>query len=348
MLASIFAKNKFVFILYLTLTRQFIGRILYMYKRLIVSSLFLLFSGITYAQPSLNFASGLGLNKVPLASGGQNIVLNGSFENGLPTTTDLHYWGPNTTAYTPVASVFQWNTAGGGTLTDAAWFDDSAFAGTSYTLSPSPDGNASIYLGTGITSASQMPTHFANGLVTWASTPVFGAGPYYNTATAAQYGWSTGLTLSQTLTGLTVGETYGLSFKAGGEVSGEGAQYGIKDGVFRLDLSGSTGGTTQTWLTAPSGASNSLLQSGGVAEDWHLYEFTFIATDPSMTLGYTNFGRLDLFGQPGFTPSSATTELVLDDVRVNSMISGAGVSAPEPATLALLALGGLFMRKRRK
>jgi hypothetical protein len=291
------------------------------------------------ANPSFNFASGLNLNKVPIASGGQNIVLNGSFENGLPSTTSIYSWAPMRTSPTSIPS---WNATGGGGGTYAYWSDDAATAlgGHSATGGPSSDGTASVYFGNWVAVASQTPTYFANGLVTFPSTPTFSPGSLGGTE--FQYGWNTGIGLSQTLTGLTVGQNYGLSFKAGGENSSNGAYF---DGVFEFLLADTSGGTAQKWLTAPGGRPSSLLKSGGVSEEWHLYEFIFMATDPNMTISFINHAHLSFGASPG---ASITTELVLDDVRVNPILSS--VAAPEPSTLALVGIGviGFVSRLRRR
>lgn len=115
---------------------------------------------------------------------------------------------------------------------------------------------------------------------------------------------------------MTPGAQYALSFWASGKSAVGGCGFG-HDGIFGLDLTGNA----TLFLAAPSGCS-SLGNS-------HVYEFTFVPSDPVVTLTFTNWGHFSPTGTTGWTLPT-TTELVLDDVIINAV--------PEPNSVGLLAL----------
>ena len=192
-------------------------------------------------------------------------------------------------------------------LNYAAWCDTAAFKGSA----PLPDGTSGLYFGNGLMAAiSETPTFHADGSVTFIS-PTPAIIPKY----------SPPVTLSQTLTGLNTGATYGLSFWASGEDAATLAF--AHDGFFGLDVTG----YNTVYLAAPSG------QSGlGTS---HVYNFTFTPVSSTTTITFTNWGHPNA-SMPGWTIPGISTELVLDDVIVNQ------IPEPRTAAMACLAVLGVF------
>jgi hypothetical protein len=241
-----------------------------------------------------------------------NLVQNGSFEDHPNGGASGYYWGLGT-ASTPFAQPASWVT-NGAALNYAEWGNTAAFATAS---APLPDGTSGLYFGNGLMAAiSETPTFNADGSVTFIS-PTPTIVPKY----------SPPVTLSQTLSGLNTGATYGLSFWASGEYA---ATSGFpQDGFFGLDVTGY--GTV--YLAAPSGTS-ALGQS-------HVYNFTFTPVSSNTTITFTNWGHPN-GSMPGWTIPGIATELILDDVIVNLI--------PEPSSLALVSLcavGLMHFRVRR-
>lgn len=103
----------------------------------------------------------------------------------------------------------------------------------------------------------------------------------------ASYGGAAGLSLQQTVSGLTVGNTYVLEFWAGGE-TGQSAP-----GVFAIDV----------------GFGNTLLRNNRTYAGTGIgtrYIVEFLATAASHTVKFTNWGHI----------CSNCTELIIDDVRL--------------------------------
>jgi hypothetical protein len=250
------------------------------------------------AQAALTLTGPLNL------SHGGNLVQNGSFEDHPNGGTSFYYWATGTTS-TPFAQPANWVTNGGG-LNYAEW-GNTAVLGTA--SAPLPDGTSGLYFGNGLMAAiSSTPTFNADGSVVFSSSPTIT--PKY----------SPPVTLSQTLTGLNTGTTYGLRFWA----SGEDATTNVftHDGFFGLDVTG----YSTVYLAAPSGLS-ALGQS-------HIYNFTFTPVSSNTTITFTNWGHPN-GSMPGWTLPGIATELVLDDVIVNVI--------PEPSSLSLLGLGALAL-----
>ena len=234
-----------------------------------------------------------------------NLVQNGSFEDHPNGGATIQYWAAGTTS-TPFAQPASWVT-NGASLNYAEWGNTAVFATAS---APLPDGTSGLYFGNGLMAAiSGTPTFNPDGSVTFIP-PTPTIIPKY----------SPPVTLSQTLTGLNTGTTYGLTFWT----SGEDATSNVftHDGFFGLDVTG----YSTVYLAAPSGLS-ALGQS-------HVYNFTFTPVNPNTTITFTNWGHPN-GSMPGWTLPGIATELVLDDVIVNSL--------PEPSSLALLSLGALAL-----
>src|SRR6478735_3472689 len=175
-----------------------------------------------------------------------NLVQNGSFEDHPDGGVTIYYWASGTTS-TPFAQPAGWVT-NGASLNYAEWGNTAVFPTSS---APLPDGTSGLYFGNGLMAAiSETPTFNADGSVTFiSSTPTIV--PKY----------SPPVTLSQTLTGLNTGTTYGLTFWT----SGEDATTNVftHDGFFGLDVTG----YNTVYLAAPSGLS-------GLGTS-HVYNFTF-------------------------------------------------------------------------
>jgi hypothetical protein len=183
---------------------------------------------------------------------------------------------------------------------------------------PLPHGTNSLYFGNQAAAGiSQTPTFNPNGLVTFSSPPTI----------TLQAAYTPEVTLQQTITGLNTSATYLLSFWASGEQAANGG-YG-HDGIFGLDVTG----FPTTYLAVPDG-------SAGSIGNQKVYQFFLQPASSTTTIKFTNWGHYFAGFTAGWTLPS-TTELILDDVVLNQV--------PEPASLSLLALGGLLaLRCRRR
>jgi len=134
--------------------------------------------------------------------------------------------------------------------------------------------------------------------------------------------------IQQTISGLTVGDHYALSFYYAG----------AQQGYDPSDPSGYSGATTETWqvsLGANTQTAPVLANASHGFTGWHYDTMNFTATNTSETLSFLAEGTPGV-SQPPFA--------LLDDVSLTK--------TPEPATLPLLLtglMGGLsILRSRRK
>jgi hypothetical protein len=272
------------------------------------------------ARAAVNITPGPALNP------GANLLVNGSFEGGFASNPLIGSFWASGTAQTPFEAVTGWTSNG-----SSGNYAYRANTGVTSNSAPVPDGAVALYFGNGfLTSISETPTFNVDGSVTFVSpTP---------TITPA-VGLSPPVTIEQKVVGLTIGNTYGLSFWTSGE-DAMGGNYG-HDGLFGLDVTGF--GTT--YLAAPSGA------IGGVGNQ-KVYRFEFVPTTTTVTFTFTNWGHISGAGSsplgptPGWTIPLDTTELVLDNVILNDL--GPGENVPEPGTVGLLSFGGIALLARRK
>lgn len=233
-----------------------------------------------------------------------NLIANGSFELGHPPPPGSNAgWTPGTHVggYPGNDTAIQsWN---------ASWDANGAYGWwgpVAFSNAPPPDGTNAVYFGNSFTSVTGAPLITASGEITGITgfNHTRGLGP---------------VTLSQTVAGLAVGQSYLLDFWT----SGEGGFSGT--GLFGLDVGGDL-----RYLLLPA-SSNAFGAS-------QRYQVTFVADAANVDITFINWGHVNNISGSG-------TELVLDDVILN----GARVPVPEPASGALLTIGalGLLAARRR-
>jgi hypothetical protein len=136
--------------------------------------------------------------------------------------------------------------------------------------------------------------------------------------------------ISQTLTGLTSGDTYSVSFYwAGGQQSGF---HGNTTEAMQVSFGGSSQ-TTPTYTNTAVNEGGSIGLAGQFS-GWMQQTFTFKADGSSDVLNFLAIG----------TPDSLPPIVLLDGVSVTAV--------PEPASISLLAvsmigLGAVYLRRRR-
>lgn len=257
------------------------------------------------ARASLTLNTG-----VQIATHTGNLVTNGSFETNAPAPgyANKVYWATGT-SLTPFAVPAGW-TSSGTSQTYALWGSDGAGLGMNGS-DVIPDGQAALYFGNLYTTANQLPTFHANGMVTFPSPPVFS--PSYGAP----------CTLSQIVhTESAPAPSYVFNFWA----SGEGAASGgwPTPGVAGLKITNVLPGDPQLYFAIPNTA-------GSPSRRYEFF-FTPLNTSLPVTIEFTNWGHLQ-------DSTGVSSELVLDDVIVNKV--------PEPASLGLVSLGGLAFARRR-
>ncbi len=209
-----------------------------------------------------------------------NLILNGGMENSTcaPWPAGDRYC-PNSAAYN--CDITNWTCTGGGASTYACMMDSTYFHIV--------EGLRAAYFGnffsqncsatTGDTSCLTMSDCEAGGLP---------AGFPTNDPT---YGGTTGISLEQTVNGLTPGAAYVLEFWAGGEWS-------FTDrGMFGVDV-----GFGNILLRDKPSTTNPL-------DQMTRFIILFVANSPSHTIKFTNWGHI----------CNTCTELILDDVKLYTL-----------------------------
>ena len=226
-----------------------------------------------------------------ISSGVNNLLLNGSFENGCGING---FFCPQSYYYS--CNLTNW-TCTGGSDTYANIYD-----GSSTVVA---EGTKAAYFGNAF---CQICSSIAEDLsclndVDCTVTGIPSGYPY----NSVNYGGVNGISIKQTVTGLTIGSTYILEFWAGGENFGSFPNAG----VFAVDV-----GFGDTLLhckpTAPGAIGTT-------------YIIEFKATSSTHTIKFTNWGHI----------CSLCTELILDNVRLYTLAelsstvpSCAGSSSP--------------------
>lgn len=204
-----------------------------------------------------------------------NLLLNGSFEANDCSPGD--YICPSSGSYN--CDIPSWTVIDGGGSTYATILDNG------YTIVP--EGNEAVYLG----NAFCKPCSQTNGDVSclnFLECVVEGLPAGYPINTF-EYGDVNGVSILQTVNGLTIGSIYVLEFWAGGEDGFTGGP-----GVFGVDL-----GFGYHMLSCEQTPPNP-----GIIGRRYLIEFKAIST--SHTIKFTNWGHV----------SPTSTELILDDVKL--------------------------------
>ena len=230
-----------------------------------------------------------------ISSGVNNLISNGSFEQTNCTPGWLFdTYCPNAAAYN--CDIVDWTCTGGGTISYPSIFDS--------TLSIIPDGNNAAYFGNGNAFVC-IDLMFDLSCLTYDECTVSGF-PAGLPSALPDYGGPTGVSLEQTVTGLTVGQAYVLEFWAGGE-----PLQGLlpSAGIFALDI-----GFGKTFLTCKP-TDKEFFPLGTV------YLVEFYATATSHTIRFTNWGHI----------CADCTELVIDQVRLYTQEELPG-SLPECVT----------------
>jgi PEP-CTERM motif len=125
------------------------------------------------------------------------------------------------------------------------------------------------------------------------------------------------LSLSQTITSLTIGDSYTVSFYLGGE----NWFHSTTEQVLVSMLSGSSTGSQM--YDAPHSTDNGGSGGGPLWDHWTLFSYSFLATGTSAAIKFVNV-------------SSSANDTGIDNVSIaNTTTSG----VPEPGTLGLLCIG---------
>ena len=296
----------------------------------------------------------------------RNLVVNGSFEephleNGsdfdgfLPGIDgDGYYFLSPITVNMPIAVPDGWTASGGGTKTYARWGNNInalpdanlPVAGQAWS-STQIHGERSVYLGNFTPEEiSETPEYMPDGEVVFTSPPTITLRPEYGPDP---------FSISQTVSGLVPQETYRMSFWVSGEWSNEGfssSPNGITagDGMMGVQLEG----YDLLYLAIPAGNSAEPVGAPHVFGDdeFHVYTLEFVAKDTEMDISFINWGHFDSTdGTIGWTRGQ-TTELIMDDVIINSVkIPRKVPTLSEWGLIALagvLGIAGYMVMRRRK
>lgn len=259
------------------------------------------------------------------AGAATNYVLNGDFELSTPNNT-----GTYPTSAGGIGQIGQIVTLPDWTKTVT---NDQGSGGFAFVADANADNNTpgASYPNQGGGFPSIFSPGNSSNIFLWG--PDFSANPVSNGFTGSSnggkflaafgdYGRSK---VSQTVTGLTAGNQYTLSFEYAGaqatDSTGDTQQY------WSFDLGTGTVNLTP-WINPSQGFT-----------DWQTYSTTFTATDSFFTLGFEPFGAST--GGPG----ELSPVLLLDDVQVVDFTPPPPTSVPGP--LPVLGAGAAFSWSRR-
>ncbi len=213
-----------------------------------------------------------------ISKGVNNLILNGSLEdNNCIPNSNAESFCPNSNNYT--CDIKYWTCTGGGINTYASMWDP--------TLTVVPDGVEAAYFGNDFCKTCSNNTNDTSCLMNLGCSVTNIPAGYPKNSNF--YGGPNGISLSQTVNGLIVGNTYVLEFWSGGE------HYFYGEGMFAVDV-----GFGDTMLRCPS------TPVGGVGRE---YIIEFNATSSSQTIKFTNWGHI----------RNDCTELILDNVRLYTL-----------------------------
>lgn len=258
-------------------------------KKLILSaSLFLLFHAQASAQILCIYCYD---QNTPVSTGVTNLITNGGMENHncIPQNWFGSSYCPNSNYFN--CSIANWTCTGGGSGTYAD-IVTTAYAQVA-------EGTYAAYMGNHYCNACS-PTIDDTSCITDISCTIGGIPAGYPIS-EPNMGGATGLSLEQTVTGLTPGATYVLEFWAGGEA---GQPY---YGVFALNVG--FGDTLLRCKYAPFPA--------GVGRR---YIVEFIASSSSHTIKFTNWGHI----------CNLCTEIILDNVMLYTLAELSPIVPPCP------------------
>jgi len=284
----------------------------------------------------------------------RNLVVNGSFEEphlengltfggGIPGVDgDGYYYISTGTTRTPFALPDGWRTSGGGPDTYARWGNNYnaipaaglPAAGQAWS-DPNIDGERSVYLGDETPlEISEIPEFMSNGEVVFTSPPIITLKPEYGPDP---------MTLTQTVTGLVPEGVYRMSFWVSGEWGNEGfatSNSGTTagDGIVGVQIQG----YDLLYLAIPAG--NSAEPPGAPhvfgTDESHTYTLEFTATDTEMDISFMNWGHFDSLSDTIGWDRGQSTELIMDDVRINAL--SVPVNVPTLSHLGLLIMVGIL------
>jgi gliding motility-associated-like protein len=222
-----------------------------------------------------------------------SLVINGS----LDTATQVGGGGslicPQSLSYG--TDVSNWLCTGGGPSTYAVHSLSGGFI-------PVVHGSHSIYLGNYFCKPCTTTTDDTSCVIK-NGCDVTGIPAGYPTNTV-DYGNNAGVSLEQTVNGLTIGSVYILEFWTGGEEFGS---VFANDGVFALDI----GFGQKFYVCKPTDAAN-------LAQVGLRYTVEFRATATSHTIKFTNYGHI----------CSSCTEVILDDIRLYKLSDASSLYVP--------------------
>lgn len=238
-----------------------------------------------------------------ISSNVNNLLLNGSFENSnCASGYILDVFCPNSGYYS--CDLDNWTCTGGGSQTYVCVFDS-----TPTTRSTLVDGYYAVYMGNYFCSPCNN-TIGDTSCFTMTDCELSGIPPGFPTHDPT-YGGNVGVSIEQTVNGLTIGNTYVLEFWVGGESN---TNIFVDPGMFAVDV----------------GFGNSLLRChqtpyGTGVGTRYIIEFNAVAT--SHTIKFTSWGHV----------CYSCTEAVLDQVRLYT-IAELSPSIPPCAGSTIAAL----------